>query len=376
MGNDFRRDHSFRIPRPDLSVKYNTPNACNSCHKDKDSKWASNSFEKMFGEVDSIHFSEKLIPGVLGKPNAHLGLLELIADENQPEIIRASAVRALSNYNVENFIEQYIKWLEDDTPLVQGTALDVLGERNTSAFISTFLPLLNAKKRAVRIKAFYTLAGLPETEIPLSYIDSYKKVKKEFFTYLETNADFVGSRVKRASYYLKKGNITDAIFEYKSALKIDPRNAQITLMLAQLYYNNQELENAEQTFKKVIELEPDYGETYFSLALLYGELNRDEEAIHQLNKAKQIMPKNIRTYYNLGILYFKVKQFNNAEKVLKQGLEVAPENGDLNYVLAYQYYTNSNLKKALIVAEKLVSLYPQNRQYQSLLNKITQNTIN
>ena len=61
MGNDFRRDHSFRIPRPDLSVKYNTPNACNGCHKNKDSKWASSAFKKMFGNVDSIHFSEKLI---------------------------------------------------------------------------------------------------------------------------------------------------------------------------------------------------------------------------------------------------------------------------------------------------------------------------
>ena len=32
MGNDYRRDHSFRVPRPDQSVKYGTPNACNQCH--------------------------------------------------------------------------------------------------------------------------------------------------------------------------------------------------------------------------------------------------------------------------------------------------------------------------------------------------------
>jgi hypothetical protein len=32
MGVDYRRDHSFRIPRPDLSIKHGTPNACNQCH--------------------------------------------------------------------------------------------------------------------------------------------------------------------------------------------------------------------------------------------------------------------------------------------------------------------------------------------------------
>jgi hypothetical protein len=30
MGNDSRYDHSFRVPRPDLTVKYGTPNACNT----------------------------------------------------------------------------------------------------------------------------------------------------------------------------------------------------------------------------------------------------------------------------------------------------------------------------------------------------------
>ena len=36
MGVDPRRDHSMRIPRPDLSVVMGTPNACNQCHQDKD----------------------------------------------------------------------------------------------------------------------------------------------------------------------------------------------------------------------------------------------------------------------------------------------------------------------------------------------------
>ena len=38
---DPRRDHSFRIPRPDLSVAIGTPNACNGCHQDKDAQWAA-----------------------------------------------------------------------------------------------------------------------------------------------------------------------------------------------------------------------------------------------------------------------------------------------------------------------------------------------
>ncbi len=40
MVADTRRDHSFRIPRPDFSIAYGTPNSCNQCHNDKSAKWA------------------------------------------------------------------------------------------------------------------------------------------------------------------------------------------------------------------------------------------------------------------------------------------------------------------------------------------------
>ena len=32
MGIDRRRDHGFKIPRPDLSRKLSVPNACVGCH--------------------------------------------------------------------------------------------------------------------------------------------------------------------------------------------------------------------------------------------------------------------------------------------------------------------------------------------------------
>ena len=41
MVNDWRADHSMRVPRPDLSQSLDTPNACNGCHKDKSNEWAA-----------------------------------------------------------------------------------------------------------------------------------------------------------------------------------------------------------------------------------------------------------------------------------------------------------------------------------------------
>src|SRR5436190_7078860 len=63
MGNDLRHDHSFRVPRPDLSVKYGTPNACTNCHTNKNAQWAADAIVKWYGPDRKYHFADDLIPG-------------------------------------------------------------------------------------------------------------------------------------------------------------------------------------------------------------------------------------------------------------------------------------------------------------------------
>ncbi len=370
MGIDYRRDHSLRVPRPDLSVAYGTPNACTNCHSDKDNKWAWAGFQKLYGKVDSTHFSEKLIPGIHKQPNGYIKLLELIQNKKNPNIARASAVKALSNYNIQNFMEDYIALLNDESPIVRGASLDVLGEINTIDYISYFFPLLKDPKQSIRIKAFFGLSGVPIHELPEIYKDDYVKVEKEFWTYINANTDFLGGNVKKANYFLKKGDYGKGIAGYEDALKIDGLNNSVRLTLANLYYQNEEYDKAESAFEKVIELEPKYGPTYYSLALLLAEQERIDEAIVKLKKAKKIMPNNIRVYYNLSLLYDKKKDARNAEKTLIEGLKIDANNESLLYTLAYYYSNAKAYTKARNILEKLVKNHPKNLQYMNFLNQI------
>ncbi|MCP5163684.1 MAG: hypothetical protein H6990_01310 [Pseudomonadales bacterium] len=54
MGVDPRRDHSIRIPRPDLSAAMGTPNACTQCHSDRDPQWAVTAIMRGWG----VHFRD------------------------------------------------------------------------------------------------------------------------------------------------------------------------------------------------------------------------------------------------------------------------------------------------------------------------------
>ena len=57
---DPRRDHSYRVPRPDLSVTLQTPNACTGCHADKPAQWAADAVAGWFpnGRTGTSHYGD------------------------------------------------------------------------------------------------------------------------------------------------------------------------------------------------------------------------------------------------------------------------------------------------------------------------------
>ena len=66
---DRRHDHSFRVPRPDLSVKLGTPNACNDCHRDKSAEWAAAAIEALaWTEPQGLPDLRRGVPCGVGGP--------------------------------------------------------------------------------------------------------------------------------------------------------------------------------------------------------------------------------------------------------------------------------------------------------------------
>ncbi|HEY3256920.1 MAG TPA: cytochrome c3 family protein, partial [Polyangiaceae bacterium] len=61
MQIDERRDHSIRIPRPDHSVEFGTPNACNGCHATESASWARDAVAQWFpASQKPAHFVDAL----------------------------------------------------------------------------------------------------------------------------------------------------------------------------------------------------------------------------------------------------------------------------------------------------------------------------
>ena len=165
---DARRDHSIRIPRPDLSVKLGVPNACNKCHRDKPPQWAADAVAKWYGHQPAgfQHFAEALHAGDAGAPGSERMLAELAADHNQPAIARASALARMGALAEPPALAAIRAGVADRDSLVRRAAPLALAATGPAASARILAPLLRDPVRAVRIEAAGVLAGAPAGALP------------------------------------------------------------------------------------------------------------------------------------------------------------------------------------------------------------------
>jgi hypothetical protein len=125
---DPRRDHNFHIPHPDLSAKLGTPNACNSCHADKNPNWTVAAFAKWYKPTDSPQqrYAEALHAGRSGAPGAETKLLAVVQDSSLPAIARATALVELRRYLSPKSLPIVQDNLKDSDPLARIGALRAL----------------------------------------------------------------------------------------------------------------------------------------------------------------------------------------------------------------------------------------------------------
>ncbi len=324
MVNDYRRDHSFRIPRPDLSVKYGTPNACNDCHDDQSYQWSDDYINQWYGPDRPYHFSETLAFARTRDPGALSSLIKLADSVGEAPMARATALWYLSQFPDQQATDALIRQLNDADPFLRYTSANSLAQLPQQVKSIVLTPMLNDPVRSVRIAAVSSMAGVPDNLIGEQSKIAFAKANEEFLRGLSIRADFPGGQMEKAYYYERLGQTNLAELAYVKAIEIDNYYNAARINLAGLYYGQQRFEEAEELFKKVIEQEPQYGQAYYSLGLLLAEQNKMLEAVKYLGEASKLMNYNDRVSYNYGLVLQKLGKREEAEQAFLDGIRCKP----------------------------------------------------
>ena len=370
MGIHYRLDHSLRIPRPDLSIKIGTPNACNRCHVDKNSQWSVDAITKWYGPGRRPHYGTFIEAGRKGLPEAKKDLIRLAGDPLYPVIVRATALHLLTAYPGEDAVQAFELALMDEEALIRRTAVQSIylsGQRRQTELIA---PLLYDPVAAVRMEAVSTLAGDPSKGLSSDQRKVFQNDLQEYIQSMEYSGDFAFGRYNLGNLYAALNEPQEAIRNYHAALKIDDLFYPAKVNLAMLYNSRGENDKAERLLRDVVAKHPELYDIAYSLGLLLTEMGKPEEALRFLERAAKGLPDRSRLQYNLGLLLQRLKRDSEAESALQKALVLEPANMDYLYALTDFYLKRNRLAEAKKVAEKMVAAHPDQRIGRELLDLI------
>jgi len=370
MGIDYRRDHSLRIPRPDLSILYKVPNACNDCHADKSFQWSEDFIKKYYGERKKFTYGSVLSDGYLQNNGADTSLIHLIKNDLYPEIVRATAIQYLAAYDNKKSKELIKSMLDNPEPIVRESAVTGFDENNIMDLITTLSPILDDPVKIVRFAAANRLFELDKQFFTDSLYNKISLVMNEYYNAILYTSDFPSGRYNLANYYSRKGDLVKAEKFYKDAIRLDGHFYPAKSNLALLYYSQGNFSEAEKLFLDLIKNNKEYTEGNYYLGLLYAEQKRYNEAANFLQRYLLQKNPNSRTYYNLGLVYQYLNQNQKAESILLKGNELIPNNFDLIFALSDFYLKQKNFAKSLQFANELKIKFPSKPEGQQFINYI------
>jgi predicted CXXCH cytochrome family protein len=357
---DQRHDHSFRIPRPDISARLGTPNTCNACHADKSAEWAAAAVTRWHGLARKGHqvWADAFHLARAGNPVAREMLQALAMDFSIPAVGRATALGELVRFpsvSVEATLRQGLK---DPDPLPRIAAL-----RNFASFPSDqrwrrIESALDDPILAVRVEAARLLADVkPETLSP----SDAKRLETAFTHYEATqrlDADRPEARSNLAGFYLRQGKLEAAETEYLAGLKLAPDAVAIAVNLADLYRIMGREEAAEQALRNAVSVSPSAASPHHALGLSLIRQRRYTDALDQLGRAAELDPNEPHFTYVYGVALQSAGHAEDGRAVWRKALDAHPWEAALLNALLNDALGRGDVAEAAPLAQRLAALQP------------------
>ena len=369
---DTRHDHSFRIPRPDLSMKLETPNACNDCHKDKSPEWAAQAIEGWYGpnRKGFQNYAEAFHADWADALDAANLLAAVASDRNAPAYVRASALTELGARFSPSNIDLVRGGLSDPDPMIRIGALDMLEGVPGTQLWPIVSPLLSDSSLGVRMRAVSLLADVPSATQPTAEREHFERAVAEFIAAQRLNADRPEARATLGNFYARRGLTAEAETEYKAALRLSPQYAPAAVNLADLYGHLGRDNDGEAVLRTTIALVSNDAGLHHALGLVLVRMKRQGEALEEFRQATELEPEQARYTYVYAVGLHSAGRGAEAIAALKENLVRHP--GDRDTLLALISFSRDvgDVAIALEYAERLAKIEPTNSELTTLVETL------
>ena len=395
MEVDSRRDHSLRIPRPDLSSQLGSPNACTGCHLEPErlspekreqltlyqdwmlaaregdtevinelervNKWCDDACEKWYGETrrQEVHFGIAIAAGQRRADGAAELLREVLSrrGSESPALARATALAMLGRLDPDAGAEEAARWISDEHPLVRTAAAAVLvGGGSPGRNVSQLESALSDPVRCVRTEAARSLLQYPAHMWSPDAGSAFRRALNEHVEGIEFNNDRSGAHMALGILAEQQGRDQQAMRHYQDAIAVEPGVTGARTNLAALLERN--------LSQQVTSVAGAAG----TLETEIAELRKEELSL--LARDVGLLPEAAGLRYRYGLALYVDGQREAAVEHLVAAATLEPERADFAQAAAMLYESLERWDEAITWGERALEKSGDDPQYLLLLNRI------
>lgn len=365
---DKRHDHSFRIPRPDLSARLGTRNTCNDCHADRSADWAAEAIARWHGPERKgfQSWAGAFHDARIGDPAAREALVRLATAPATPAIVRATAVNELRSFP-SNATEEVVRTaLSDPDPLVRIAAAESAAGLPLDMRWRRLAPLLSDPVAGVRIEAANQLADQPLAELSAADRDRLSAAFREYEAAQRLNADRPEGRSNLGGFLLRRGDVAGAEAQFRAGLSLQPGGPALAVNLADLYRLTGREREAQDVLEQAIKAHPDAAAPRHALALGLIRQKRYGEALAELRRAYELAPGNARFAYVYAVALQSLGRAQESAAVTREALARNPNDADLLALALNEALRSGDIAGARDAVSKLALLRPDDAEIARL----------
>jgi len=356
---DGRRDHGFRVPRPDLAAATGATNACNDCHADRSADWAARAIAGWTnGRPRPAHFGEVLAAGRRHLAGAPARLVALAQDTGQPDIVRATAIDLMAEQPTPAALRAAAAATTDPGPLVRLAAVQTLEAVSPDERIGTLAPRLSDPVRGVRVEAARLLATAPAAALGPAAAAARDAALAEYVAAQALVADRPEGALNMAVLAAERGDAAGAERLYREALRQAPEVAAIYVNLADLCREQGRDEEGERLLRDgLLRAQPE-ADLHQALGLVLVRRGRPEEALPELRLAATLDPGQPRYAFVYAVALRDAGRDVEAARVLAKARTLHPGDRDLLFTLALTLRDLGRVDAARAAARDLAAAFP------------------
>jgi len=181
--------------------------------------------------------------------------------------------------------------------------------------------------------------------VPYYYFPTIKNLQKQ--------SSYLGKNAYQLLYF---GQYKDSLNLAKLAVKINPKDEKLWLILAETQINNNQYENALNSLLKAEQINSNISEIYFAKSNIYLKISQQTKAKTALEKAIKIEPNNHKAIFQLGNILLMEKNYLGAIKLFDKSIKIKPDFWQAINNQGLAYFEKNKINLSIKLFESAISI--------------------